>query len=337
MVSIIVPIYNGKKYIKDALESCINQTYENIEIIVIDDGSTDGLVLNDINRIDTSIQFHQKKNEGLGMTRNLGMILAKGKYIFFLDADDTLPINTIEILQKYIKGNDFAIGQCKRVYLDENKKIYKKNIWKKDLYKKEPNKYNLIIDTIATNKLYKKEFLMQNNIMFLTGLYEDKLFVLKLFELSKKFIFIKKVVYHWQIHYKSTSITNSLDIENLIARMKVNDLCLAYTSDKKLKHTLIHNIIKHDFKVYINKVLTYNSQEIEKLYNILKIFIQTYDQYIEPNDYFVNKIILLEIDNKKLIIDEFHSIAKENNTKNIFIKIKKYFRYTFYALQVKVI
>lgn len=335
MVSIIIPIYNGKQYIKDAITSALNQSYKNIEIIVIDDGSTDGLDASDILSIDINIRFYSKENEGLGMTRNLGITLAKGDYVFFLDADDVLPQNAIELLRTSIMDNDFVIGQCKRVYLNKNKEVYRQNIWKSDLYKKTQNKYNFIIDTIATNKLYKKDFLTQNNIQFLTGLYEDKLFVLKNFELCTKFIFIKEIVYHWQIHHNSSSITNSLTISNLKERMRVNNLCLSYTYDKKLKSILIHNIIKHDFKVYINKSLNYSKQERDELYVLYKSFYHQYKNDIQSDQYFVDRIIIENIDNKSLILKEFQLIALENNSKKFILKFKKYLRYSLYFLKVK--
>ncbi|HIP12072.1 MAG TPA: glycosyltransferase family 2 protein [Arcobacter sp.] len=335
MVSIIIPIYNGEKYIRNAITSVLNQSYRNIEIIVINDGSTDELDSSDVLSIDTNIRFYSKENEGLGMTRNLGIALAKGDYIFFLDADDILPRNAIELLRTSIRNNDFIIGQCKRVYLNKSKKIYKQNIWKNNLYKKTQNKYNFIIDTIATNKLYKKDFLIQNNIQFLTGLYEDKLFVLKIFELCTKFTFIKEIVYYWQIHHDSTSITNSLTISNLKKRMKVNNLCLSYTEDKQLKSILIHNIIKHDFKVYINKSLHYSDKQRDELYVLYRSFYNQYKNDIHNNQYFVDRIIIENMDNKSLILKEFQLISLENSGKNLILKFKKYLRYSLYFLKVK--
>ncbi|CAA6812656.1 MAG: Putative glycosyltransferase EpsJ [uncultured Sulfurovum sp.] len=332
MVSIIIPVFNGKKYIKHAIESCLNQSYKNIEIIVIDDGSTDGLDVSYIHAFHTTIKFFSKQNEGLGRTRNLGMSLAKGEYIFFLDADDTLPVGAIQTLREIIDGNDFAIGRCKRVYYDRHQNIYHEVIWKKNIFYKKHNKYNLIIDTIATNKLYRKIFLVQNNINFLVGLYEDKLFTLKVFENSQKFIYIKDVVYHWHIHYNSASITNSLSINNLKERMKVNYQCMEYINDQLLLKVLCQNIIKHDFKVYINKIHIYSLEERAELYTIYKNFLIKYDSLIDKKQYFVDKIILEEIHDKELILEEFLNISKENNTKNKWVKLKKYIRYLlFYA------
>lgn len=335
MVSVIIPIYNGKKYVQSAIKSVKNQSYKNIEIILIDDGSTDGLDSSDVLSIDSNIHFYSKNNEGLGLTRNLGITLAKGNYIFFLDADDTIPEGAIYKLRNAIDTNDFIIGRCKRVYLDTNNNSYKENIWKDKLFLKEHNKYNLIIDTIATNKLYKKEFLIKNHIKFLEGLYEDKLFVLKLFENTEKFNYIKETVYHWNIHHNSSSITSSFSISNLQERMHANYQCLTYTKDEHMKYILCKNIVMHDFKV--NIVDSYSANNMDKIYAIYKDFIETYGKYLNINEFFLDRIIIENISNKKLVMSEFKKIYYENNSKNIFVKIKKYIRYSIYYLKVKLL
>ena len=336
MVSVIIPVYNNKDYIKNALLSLRKQTYKNLDIIVINDGSTDGLDFDYIKNIIPNVRYYNKQNEGLGLTRNLGIELAKGNYIFFLDADDTLPPNAIKILRDTINDMDFIIGQCKKIYFNKNNKIYKEVIWKKQLEKQKVNKYNFIIDTIATNKLYKKDFLIQKKIKFQTDLYEDKLFVLKVLESSKKFKYVNKVIYNWHVHYDSRSITNTLNISNLKERMKVIYSCINYTNDERLKKIIIYNTIKHDLKLYINRFNQYSFKEKEEFYNIYKNFYYKYKNYINDNEYFVDKIIITNINNKNLIFNEFELISVENNTRNFFIKFKKYLRYSLFYIKKKI-
>ncbi len=335
MVSIVIPIYNGKKYIKSAINSCLNQCYNNIEIIVIDDGSTDNLSKSEILDLNSSIVFHSKSNEGLGKTRNLGIQMAKGDYIFFLDADDTIPSDAIYKLRSAIEDNDFIIGRCNRIHVDKNNNNYKEYIWKKKIYKRKHDKYNLIVDAISTNKLYKKEFLLQNSLKFLPGLYEDKLFVLKLFENSKYFKYIKDTVYHWNIHDDNFSITSSKSIYNLKERMNANNQCLLYTNDVLMKEVLCKNIVKHDFKLSIVK--SSSEEYLNILYDLYIEFLYNNKEYIDSNSFFLDKIIIDNIENKELIIKEFKNIFYENNSSNIFIKIRKYIRYTVYYLRVKLL
>ena len=103
LISIIINVYNGEKYIKKCLDSVVNQTYKNIEIILVDDGSTDGSgeLCEKIKNNDTRIKVYHKKNGGLGSARNYGFNQAKGEYILFLDSDDYIELNTIEKMIKY--------------------------------------------------------------------------------------------------------------------------------------------------------------------------------------------------------------------------------------------
>lgn len=189
-VSIIIPIYNVEPYIKDCLHSVINQTYQNIEIILIDDCGTDNSMIIATEFINQYIDkfkiiiVHHSKNSGLSAARNTGILNATGEYIYFLDSDDTLPNNAIEKLISIAlinNGLDFVIGGVKtygdkvytyplhsKPYINNNKEIMKDYF----LFK-----WNVM----ACNKLIKKEFLVRNNIKFLEGFYhEDMDFSFKL-------------------------------------------------------------------------------------------------------------------------------------------------------------
>lgn len=329
MVSIIIPVFNGKKYIETVLQSCLNQTYQNIEIILIDDGSTDGLVLPIKYKKNKKIRFYSKSNEGLGKTRNFGIEKSQGQYIFFLDVDDTIPQSAIELLVSNIGQNDIAIGKCERVFYNKNNHIYKKEIWKENIYKKLENKYDLIVDNIATNKLYKKYFLIENKLLFLEGLYEDKLFVLKVISNMSNYVFVDEVVYFWRVEYNSTSISNQLTIDNLTARMEVINECINYTQDNKLVSKIVENTIKHDLKIYVNNSYKYSYRELTQLYAIYAKFIKKYKVYINKITFKKNKKIIKNILDKYLTINEFLYISHNKNafkidyclTKSIIFKI----------------
>ena len=106
--SIIVPVYNVEKYINECLSSLINQTYKNIEIVVINDGSSDNSLslIEEYSRIDDRIRVIDQKNMGLGYTRNVGIDNAVGDYILFVDSDDYISLNTCEEIEAVLSYNN---------------------------------------------------------------------------------------------------------------------------------------------------------------------------------------------------------------------------------------
>jgi CDP-glycerol glycerophosphotransferase len=335
MVSIIIPVYNGKKYLEQVISCCIEQTYKNIDILVIDDGSTDNPDLNRISQMDNRIRVFSKKNEGLGPTRNFGIQHAKGQYIFFLDVDDIIPNNSIQLLREKIEKKDIVIGLCQRIFYDKKENIIKSTIWKEKIYSQNINNVSdLIPDTIATNKLYRKKFLLQNNIFFLPGLYEDKLFILKVFTHLKNYSIVDKVVYQWRIEANSNSITNQITIKNLEARMNSIYQCLNYLEEKNIPHIkerLIKNTITHDLKIYVNHSCFYSLKELKQLYSIYSTFIQKYKNPIKTMSFNINKKTINTIPFRYHTISEFLKISyKKNNSckknkyhtiRNIILKI----------------
>ena len=123
-VSIIIPVYNAEKYLKICLTSCANQTYQNLEIITIDDGSTDNSlsILQDFTK-KHPITIKQQQNSGGSAARNAGLKLATGKYIYFLDADDCLFPNSIELLVTAAENSnaDIVIGNYQTIDHNGNK------------------------------------------------------------------------------------------------------------------------------------------------------------------------------------------------------------------------
>ena len=123
-VSIIIPIYNSNKYLKECLDSIINQTYSNLEIILIDDGSKDNSfdICEEYAKKDKRIILKKKNNEGVSATRNLGIEICTGKYILFIDSDDYCNENMIEKILYNSQKNDLIICGYNKIY--KNKKVH---------------------------------------------------------------------------------------------------------------------------------------------------------------------------------------------------------------------
>ena len=166
-ISIIVPCYNVEKYIATCLDSIMNQSYKNIEVILVDDGSVDETPKLITNRIkdDKRFNYFYKKNGGLSDARNYGIEKATGKYLCFVDSDDYISDNYIEFLYKSIIDNNVNVSICdiERVYSD-HKSI---NVMNSD-------KIEMSIHPAAWNKMYLTDIFRRYNIKFLKGKwYED--------------------------------------------------------------------------------------------------------------------------------------------------------------------
>ena len=126
LISIIVPIYNSENYIKKCLDSILAQTYSNLEVILIDDGSTDNSynICKDYQKKDNRIVLLQQKNAGVSRARNHGLEVAKGEYIGFVDSDDYIEPEMYEILLNSIIESNSKIAICNYYYENEDSKLY---------------------------------------------------------------------------------------------------------------------------------------------------------------------------------------------------------------------
>lgn len=232
LVSIIIPVFNALPYLEECLASAINQSYRQLEIIVIDDGSTDGgiRVVKKYADADSRIQVHSQNNHGLGYTRNRGIALSKGKYLFFLDADDIIPPHAIRSLVAAAerKNADYAVGQVlrfneRRMYVPVRHLEF--NMYRKAEMTTLSERPELLQDSIACNKLWKRSLLVDHNLSFTEGkYYEDLALTMKAAVLSKKIQIVDEVVYHWRVREDedNPSITQQqMKLDNTRHRLEV--------------------------------------------------------------------------------------------------------------------
>lgn len=207
LVSIIVPVYNVEKYLERCIDSLVNQTLKDIEIILVDDGSTDssGRICDEYAKKDKRIKVIHKENGGLSQARNFGLDIANGRYLQFVDGDDFIHKQMVEILYDTIINNNADISICDFDKVYENTKIkYKKldyntinvkiynNIESlNQLYSKDVIKF-----VIAWNKLYKKELF--TNLRYRDGkIHEDEFIIHELLFKSKKVVYIPLKLYYY--------------------------------------------------------------------------------------------------------------------------------------------
>lgn len=208
-VSIIVPVYNVEKYLEKCLESIIMQSYYNLEILIIDDGSTDNS-LNICYRyrdMDQRVYVIHKKNGGLSDARNVGIKNSTGKYICFVDSDDYIEKEYVKRMYQQIEENTADICCCGKI-IESTKKSFCVNAGTDFVVNsKEALKYYLLkneIDNSAVDKLYRKELFEE--IKFPVGrYYEDIGTIYKVFLKADKIVHIKDPLYHYVMRKGSIS------------------------------------------------------------------------------------------------------------------------------------
>jgi len=238
-ISVIIPIFNAEKYISDCLESIINQTLKDIEIILIDDGSNDktAKIINKYAKKDKRIIIFRQKNKGAGAARNKGIQISRGEYISFIDSDDMFHYKTLEIsYENLIKYNsDIVLFFGRNFKKKQNIKI-NENI--------EPFKIkNFTMKgwcCVTWNRVWRASIIKKNNITFGTiKSGEDNIFNAKIFPFLNKIIILDvKLVYHRlvkgslssYIENKTLNLYNS--IPSIIETWKINNIINVKNSEK---------------------------------------------------------------------------------------------------------
>lgn len=213
LISVIVPIYNVEKYLYECIDSICRQTYNKLEIILVNDGSKDncGKICDEYAKRDKRIKVIHKENGGLSSARNAGLDIAKGEYISFIDSDDKIANNFFEKLYKLSKINNADIVECNFLKFEneitvtetkENIKVYSSREMQHRLYSDEN-----IRTKVVWNKLYKKY--IYKNLRFPLGkINEDEFCTYKAFDNCKKnIVIINLPLYYYR--YNPTSIMGS--------------------------------------------------------------------------------------------------------------------------------
>lgn len=218
-LSIIIPVYNVERYLSACLESVIKQSLEDYEVIIIDDGSTDGSgIICDKYKVDhQEFRVIHQENKGLSISRNLGISEAKGKYLMFLDSDDFLVPRSITDLLRLADDNNLEILGYKSVEVQANniEPIIKKQFAPKSVELTSGLEYMANNNFIPQVWWYivRRDLIINNDILFPVGhMLEDAAFNLRLFSKAKRMAYVPNVVYCYRIH--SESITHNRNNEH---------------------------------------------------------------------------------------------------------------------------
>ena len=214
LISVVVPVYNVEKYLKRCLNSILVQTYSNLEILLIDDGSTDqsGQICDEFAKLDSRIRVLHKNNGGLSDARNVGIEAAKGEYVTFVDSDDYVDEDLIEYLYKMIEQTHTEMSVCiNRLYNEKTRKFQigaddgkKEILTVHESIKRLLYRQNFFVSACA--KLYKKDLFL--NIRYPKGkLYEDTAVTYKLVLKAGRIAYGRSCKYTYCV--RDNSITRS--------------------------------------------------------------------------------------------------------------------------------
>lgn len=275
-LSVIMPVYNTQKYLKKSLDSLVNQTFKDLEIIIVNDGSTDNSqkIIDEYKKKYKNIKAYTIKNSGVSVARNEGIKKASSDYITFLDSDDYVDLDLYEKMYNKI-DKDTDVVECDFIWEYPNNRRY--DVLNKDIHPL------LAVRAVVWNRIYKKDIITKNNIYFKKGVYyEDIEFCYEIFPYLKN----KKYVNNAYVHYMqrdgsiTTCKTDKLKdvftvLDGTIKYYKDNNLYDEYKDELEflyVRYTLgssFYRIVKTDKKLR-NALLDYSYDKLINAYPSFK-------------------------------------------------------------------
>ena len=294
-VSVIIPVYNVEKYLRECLDSVVNQTLNDIEIICINDGSTDGSleILKEYAQKDNRVIVIDKENEGVSIARNLGIKMSNSNYVLFLDSDDYLDINCLEKVYSKIQETSVNIlnfglienwGKC------TNPVWYNRELEKNEGIITSPEIIKMFL-TNACGKLFNKKYLIDNEITFPENIKtcEDGIFCIKCFLNSTSWYLMNEAFYYYRKNREDSATNSKKEV------MKNDILAFKYT----LNLPLFINANRAQKKIILEKhlggILNYYKNENSLILLIEYTYeISLFKKYLFSN---FDKELLLECHN----------------------------------------
>ncbi|MEU6093565.1 bifunctional glycosyltransferase family 2 protein/CDP-glycerol:glycerophosphate glycerophosphotransferase [Streptomyces sp. NPDC047079] len=295
-ISVVVIVFNDAARLPTAVQSVLDQTLRNVEVVIADDHSTDGSfeVAQQLAARSDRVRAIQlpENSGGCGEPRNQGVAVARGRYVMFLDSDDTLEPNACRNMVDAAEstGADLVSGLCLRVHTDNR---HGKTVkWYPWLYR-ETRTFDsvaeipdlLVFDTLSTNKCYRREFLIDSGLLFPRGIhYEDLLFSAQAYLAASRITLIPNTVYFWNVVEKAAekSISNRRhEINNFADRVEIHrriDRILAEQGQDELKLHKDRKFLKHDLVLYLRDLPFLDDEYRHHFAEMARGYIQNFSQ-----------------------------------------------------------
>lgn len=314
--SIIIPVYNVEKFLRESLDSIVAQTFKDFEVICVNDGSTDNSleILNEYANNDSRIKVISQENQGQGVARNNAIDIAQGEYLLFVDPDDFIEPNTLEVLYNKFQETDVDIIQfdyatCRENGTHKKFKTFKNRLKKYFNYSIKNNKvfnWNEIKNKnlekmflVIWDKSYKTSFIKEHNIKFAPNkVGEDQIFTLKAIFLANKILYVNKSFYNYRKRFGSA--LNNLSEDNF---------CV-FENIKLLKDFLVTNNLyeeyKSSFEKYLSTALCWNYANIPPASS--EKYLNKCRELLSPKDY---ELFLNKVKGKLSILERIFSIKNQ--------------------------
>jgi glycosyltransferase involved in cell wall biosynthesis len=273
LFSIIIPVYNVEKYLPACLDSVLGQSFQEWEAICVNDGSTDGsaIVLQGFVAKDHRIKVVDQPNTGTATARNTGLRMAQGDYIFFLDSDDWLEADSLEILAGKLRGEDILCFSGKR-YFESTGDFHPADVLPEKTYERGMDYYNenaLLRRDFAfvcvVLRVYNREFLMRNGLLFDDDItYEDNLWVPITLSFAQTVTVIPDVLYIYRI--REGSKMQEVSLERKMDMLKVADRLAAYFIPQEgFDKTVVYRAITHHYQSAFSCDLSKDIKELGRM------------------------------------------------------------------------
>lgn len=254
-ISIVIPMYNVEKYIGDCLESIARQEYESLEVICVDDGSTDSshVIAEEWKNLHPTMEITilRQANAGLSAARNTGLKAANGEYVFFLDSDDWLEKDALERLAKHIHGEDLICFSGRKWYQDTQMYEVADKLqsatydtgW--EYYNENALQSRRFPFVCAVLRLYRREFLMENKLYFTEGIYhEDNMFTPYACLYAQATKVVNECLYVYRI--RGGSITTQPKLKNIQDKLWIaNEQAHFFLNQSDISKTIVCRAITH--------------------------------------------------------------------------------------------
>ncbi len=267
VLSVVIPVYNVADYLPECLDSALGQTMAELEVIAVDDGSTDACpeILAEYARKDPRVRVFHQTNSGQGVARNLGVSHARGEFLTFLDSDDTVPPGAYEHMVATLRrtGSDLAVGSVRRFrHHQQIKTVWARTVHQADRLGTTLEEFpNAMQDIIACNRMFRTRFWVEQVGGFRGHIaYEDHVPMLTAYVRARKFDILSRVTYNWRLRENLTSTgQQKASLPNLLDRIEVKEeahaMLRAEASDF-VYDLWVARTLEVDFPAFISHAIT---------------------------------------------------------------------------------